>query len=120
MTAHRRLVSIVATFVLIAAAAAAQTLAGAPLVAAVRAGGAVIVMRHAASPREAPDKAAANPDNPAAERQLDAAGRATATAMGEALRRLKIPIGTAWTSPTYRVRETVRLAQFPPAQAVAE
>ena len=119
MTASRWLV-VFATFTLIAVPAAAQTLTGAPLASALRAGGAVIVMRHAASPREAPDKAAANPDNPTAERQLDATGRATATTMGGALRRLKIPVGTVWTSPTYRARETVRLAQLPAAQAVAE
>jgi phosphohistidine phosphatase SixA len=75
-------------------------------------GGYVIVMRHASSPREAPDKFTANPDNTADERQLDVDGRESAVAMGKALRRLKIPIGEVFTSPTYRALETVRLAQF--------
>src|SRR5580704_5105611 len=75
-------------------------------------GGYVIVMRHASSPREAPDKFTANPDNTADERQLDADGRESAIAMGKALRRLKIPIGEVFTSPTYRALETVRLTQF--------
>src|ERR671913_547752 len=52
--------------------------------------------------------------------QLDAAGRAGATAMGEAIRRLKIPIGDVVTSPTYRARETVRYATLPEAKTFEE
>jgi phosphohistidine phosphatase SixA len=69
-------------------------------------------MRHASSPREAPDKQAANPDNLKMERQLDEAGRAGSTAMGKALRDLKIPVGEVLSSPTYRALETARLAQL--------
>lgn len=90
----------------------AQNLSGNALVKALRQGGYVIVMRHASSPDEAPDRFSANPDNTADERQLDADGRASAIAMGKALRRLKIPLGEVFTSPTYRALETVRLAQF--------
>lgn len=90
-----------------------QNLSGGQLVDALRSGGYVIVMRHASSPREVPDKASANPDNVNLERQLDAAGRASAAAMGKAIRELKIPIGEVFTSPTYRAMETVRLAQLP-------
>jgi phosphohistidine phosphatase SixA len=93
-------------------AANAQSLSGEALVKALRRGGYVIVMRHASSPREAPDKQTANPDNIHVERQLDETGRTTATAMGKALRELKIPIGDVLTSPTYRALETVRLAQL--------
>jgi hypothetical protein len=46
-------------------------------------GGYVIVMRHASSPRDVPDKRHANADNVNLERQLDEAGRASATAMGK-------------------------------------
>lgn len=119
MTKHRTAGRTVAMLA-IAAAAGAQVMTGEPLIAALRGGGAIIVMRHASAPRQAPDKAAANPDNPTAERQLDAAGRASAAAMGEALRRLKIPVGDVWTSPTYRARDTVRHAQLPPPQPVPE
>jgi phosphohistidine phosphatase SixA len=98
----------------------AQTLDGAALVAALRGGGYVIVMRHASSPRQAPDKQSAHADNVTLERQLDEAGRASAAAMGEALRRLKIPIGDVLTSPTYRARETVRFAQLPNSKAADE
>jgi phosphohistidine phosphatase SixA len=90
------------------------------LVGALRTGGYVIVMRHASSPREAPDKTAANPDNIKLERQLDETGRSSAIAMGKAIRELKIPIGEVFSSPTYRAMETVRLAQLPNPHPQAE
>jgi phosphohistidine phosphatase SixA len=96
----------------LAGAAPAQTLSGEALVKALRQGGYVIVIRHTSSPREAPAKQAANPDNVKVERQLDDVGRTTATAMGKALRDLKIPIGEVLASPTYRALETVRYAQL--------
>jgi phosphohistidine phosphatase SixA len=100
--------------------ASAQTLSGAALVNALRQGGYVIVMRHASSPRQVPDKQTANPDNVNLERQLDDAGRASAAAMGNALRDLKIPIGLVLTSPTYRALETIRLAKLPNPTPVPE
>lgn len=96
----------------LAPTAPAQTLSGDALVKALRQGGYVIVMRHASSPRQEPDKKTANPDNLTFERQLDQTGRETAAAMGRALRELKIPLGEVLSSPTYRALETVRLAQF--------
>jgi phosphohistidine phosphatase SixA len=90
----------------------AQSLAGDAPVKALRDGGYVIVMRHASSPREVPNRQTANPDNVTLERQLDEAGRAASVAMGRALRDLKIPVGEVLTSPTYRALETVRLAQL--------
>lgn len=77
-----------------------------------QAGGLVLVMRHARSPRETPTREQAQPDNQSLERQLDAEGRAGAAAMGEALRRLRIPIGTVLTSPAYRTIETLRHAGY--------
>jgi phosphohistidine phosphatase SixA len=100
--------------------ASAQTLSGTALVTALREGGYVIVMRHASSPAMPPDKAHANPDNVKVERQLDAAGRDGATAMGNALRGLKIPVGVVLTSPTYRARETVKYAGLPNPQSVEQ
>jgi phosphohistidine phosphatase SixA len=96
----------------IGATADAQGLSGSELVNALRRGGYVIVMRHASSPRDLPDARTAQPDNASRERQLDAAGRAAATAMGEAFQRLTIPVTEVFTSPTYRARETVRLLGF--------
>jgi phosphohistidine phosphatase SixA len=109
-----------ATLLLVTPAAHAQILSGEQLVKALRQGGHVIVMRHASSPRDAPDQQTANADNVNRERQLDEAGRASATAMGKALGRLKIPIGEVFTSPTYRALETVRLLQLPAPQTIAE
>ena len=86
-----------------------QTISGNALVAALRGGGCVIVMRHAGPPH----KQTANADNVKLERQLDETGRTTATAMGKAIQALKIPIGEVFSSPTYRALETVRLAQLP-------
>jgi phosphohistidine phosphatase SixA len=96
----------------LSAPAPAQSLSGEALAAALKSGGYVIVMRHASSPREEPDERTANADNVNRERQLDAEGREGATAMGEALRRLGIPVGEVLSSPTYRARETARYAGF--------
>jgi phosphohistidine phosphatase SixA len=119
MTHSARLLAVVALLSMVRPVSA-QTLAGVGLVKALRQGGYVLVLRHTSSPRDAPDKASANPDNVNLERQLDETGRATATAMGNALRRLKIPIGSVFTSPTYRALETVRLAQLPTPRTHAE
>jgi phosphohistidine phosphatase SixA len=97
---------------LLAGAAHAQTLEGAALVKALRQGGYIILMRHASSPRQTPSKEAAAPGNTSLERQLDDAGKASATAMGKALRDLKIPVGIVLASPTFRALETGRYAQF--------
>jgi len=96
----------------------AQMLSGPALVKALQGGGTVIVMRHASSPGDIP--ATPNPDNVPPERQLDEKGRTTAAAMGDALRRLKIPIGEVLTSPTYRARETARLARLPNPRPIAQ
>ena len=116
MDSKIRLMSVVSLVVFGAAFAPAtgapETLTGEALVKALRQGGYVIVMRHASSPREAPDAKSANPDNINRERQLDEQGRATAVAMGTALRELKIPIGEILSSPTYRALETLRLAEL--------
>ena len=101
-------------------AAHAQMLSGQALLKALRQGGYVIVMRHASSPREVPDRQHANPDNTKPERQLDETGRTTAAAMGKALRELKLPIGEVFSSPTYRALETVRLAQLPAPKPTPE
>lgn len=80
--------------------------------AALQRGGYVILMRHASSPGTAPDAAHSNADNTQLERQLDKQGQASARAMGDAFRRLKILIGKVLSSPTYRALETVKLAKL--------
>jgi phosphohistidine phosphatase SixA len=103
-----------------APAARAQAVPTDRLVALLRQGGLVLIVRHASSPQETPSRAAANADNVKLERQLDEAGRSGATAMGRALHDLMIPIGEVLTSPAYRAMETVRLGQFGTPTPVAE
>ena len=99
---------------------AGQALSSQAWLSALRQGGYVLVMRHASSPPEPPDSQTANPDNQKLERQLDAAGRTGATAMGEALRRLKVPIGAVLTSPTYRALQTVKFAGLANPKVISE
>jgi phosphohistidine phosphatase SixA len=109
----QRLQHLLGSLVMLALCTAhAQSLSRPELVSALRKGGYVIVMRHASSPGAAPDPAHAAVDNVQHERQLDDAGRSSARAFGEALRRLRIPIGEVLSSPTYRALETIRLAQL--------
>jgi phosphohistidine phosphatase SixA len=77
-------------------------------------------MRHTSSPEARPDKAAADPENTNLERQLNQTGRESAYAMGEAIKKLGIPIGEVLSSPTYRALETVRLAAFGQARTFPE
>ncbi len=90
--------------------ARAQMLSGRALADSLRQGGYVIVMRHASSPALPPDAATAAPDNTRHERQLDKAGKDSARAIGPALRTLGVRLGAVYSSPTYRARETARLA----------
>jgi phosphohistidine phosphatase SixA len=90
------------------------------LLADLRHGGYVILMRHASLPREPPDAAHVNVDNPTDERQLDPAGIASARVMGKALRRMHIPIGKVLASPTYRALQTVKFAQLGTAASYPE
>jgi phosphohistidine phosphatase SixA len=97
---------------LTATASHSESVSGQNLVAALRTGGYVILMRHASSPRNPPDAGTANADNSNLERQLDEAGRSSAVALGEAFRQLHIPIGQVLSSPTYRALETIKFAQL--------
>ena len=110
----------IVSLIFLASTRVAQTLSGEALVTALQGGGYVIVMRHASSPQQAPDVETANPDNVNRERQLDETGRRDAIAMGDSLRRLKIPIAEVESSPTYRALETARLAGFPEVVAHEE
>jgi len=98
----------------------AQTLSGKDLVAALRMGGKVVLMRHASAPRTPPDPLQSEAANSQHERQLDDLGRSTAQAMGDALRKLHIPVGQVLTSPTYRALETIRLARLGQPKAYAQ
>jgi phosphohistidine phosphatase SixA len=79
------------------------------LVNALRAGGHVIVFRHGATHTDQADTDPLRPENIAQQRQLDDKGRADARRAGEALRKLKIPIGHVYTSAFNRAVETGKL-----------
>jgi len=113
-------VSVIAIGAIVQVVPAGQALSSQAWLSALRQGGYVLVMRHASAPPESPDRQTANPDNTKLERQLDAAGRTGATAMGEALRRLKVPIGAVFTSPTYRALQTVKFAGLANPKSVSE
>jgi phosphohistidine phosphatase SixA len=115
-----RMLSPTLALLLAATSLGAQTMPRSALGAELHQGGHVIVMRHASSPREQPDAASANPDNTRHERQLDAAGRRDAAAMGAALKRLGIPVDEVLSSPTYRALETARLIDAGKARAVEQ
>jgi phosphohistidine phosphatase SixA len=115
-----RFIAIVAALAAATAAPRAQQLSGSALIEALRQGGYVLLMRHTSSPNAKPDKAIAEPDNVTQERQLDQVGRDTARAMGEAIRKLGIPIGDVLSSPTYRALQVVRLASLGQAKTFDE
>ncbi|MBV8241386.1 MAG: histidine phosphatase family protein [Hyphomicrobiales bacterium] len=73
---------------------------------ALRQGGYVIVFRHGATHQDQADTDPLNPKNIAQQRQLNEAGRAKAKEIGEAFRKLKIPVGQVQTSVFNRAVET--------------
>ncbi len=106
---HRLTSILLASLLQIPVLATSQTLQGEVLVEALQGGGLVLVMRHARAPEQLPDANTVNPDNTTGERQLDVRGRRDAVALGDALRRLGIPVSELRSSPTYRTLETARL-----------
>jgi phosphohistidine phosphatase SixA len=73
---------------------------------AVRQGGYVIVFRHGATHQDQADTDPLNPKNVAQQRQLNEAGRAKAKEIGEAFRKLRIPVGQIQSSVFNRAVET--------------
>jgi virginiamycin B lyase len=101
---------------------AAQPAAAAPgssLVGMLRAGGNVIAFRHAITDQSRQDEARFRYADCARQRNLSAAGRAQARAIGRAIRALGIRIGRVLASPYCRTRETARLA-FGPVTATPD
>src|ERR1700704_3978813 len=78
----------------------------------VRRGGYVIVIRHGATYSNQADTDPLNIKNVAAQRQLNDQGRALAKKTGEAMRSLKIPVGSVVTSMFQRAVDTGTLLGF--------
>src|ERR1041385_4097983 len=79
---------------------------------ALRGGGHVIVFRHGATHTDQADTDPLNPKNIEKQRQLNDQGRALARAIGEAMRKLQIPVGQVVTSQFNRAVETGTLLGF--------
>lgn len=92
---------------------AAPLLDDAALVAALRDGGYNIYFRHVATDWSQSDRVERRDDwlvcDAARMRQLSAAGRDDARAIGDAIRKLEIPVGEVLASPYCRTMETARL-----------
>ena len=91
------------------AATGAHALAGAPLLQALRKGGYVLYFRHTSTDFGQNDEKMTGYEDCARQRNLTAAGRAEARAIGAAIRNLDIPIGEVLASPFCRTRETGEL-----------
>ena len=79
---------------------------------ALRGGGHVIVFRHGATHADQADTDPLDITNVAKQRQLNDQGRALARAIGEAMRKLNIPVGQVVTSQFNRAVETGTLLGF--------
>ena len=106
-----------ATLLILAASAAAQPAPA--LLADLRQGGYVLFLRHTSTDFSQDDSRMKSFEDCATQRNLTDKGRAEARALGEHIRRLKIPIGEVLASPFCRTMETARLA-FGKARATNE
>jgi hypothetical protein len=97
---------------LLLALAAWQSLAApdSALLEKLRAGGYVLYMRHASTDFSQNDSNSRSFEDCANQRNLTDKGRAEARAVGEHIKRLRIPVGEVLASPFCRTMETARLA----------
>jgi phosphohistidine phosphatase SixA len=91
-----------------AGARTAEGAAAAALVAALRAGDVVVVMRHGITDRSQVDRG--DLSDRAGQRNLSEAGRAQSRRTGRAIAALGIPLGQVLASPVFRARDTAELA----------
>ena len=96
------------SLVLLASAANAEP--GAELLAQLREGGYVLFLRHTSTDFSQDDSRMKSFEDCATQRNLTDQGRAEARALGEHVKRLKIPIGEVLASPFCRTMEAARLA----------
>jgi phosphohistidine phosphatase SixA len=87
---------------------------------ALQAGGHVIVFRHGATHTDQADTDPLNITNVARQRQLNDQGGALAREIGDAMRKLKIPVGQVITSQFNRAVETGTLLGFGAVTATAD
>ncbi len=104
------LVAVVAAAALTGGGSGAATSADPALASALQRGGLVLVIRHAATDFSKPDQDPVVLSDCGTQRNLNAQGRADARAIGRAVRRLRLRIGSVFASPFCRTKETARLA----------
>jgi len=85
-------------------------LQGKSLLEALRQGGYVILVRHAATDKNQKDAANVSLTDCTTQRNLSEEGKTVARKMGEKVNSLKIPIGQVFSSPYCRTMDTGRLA----------
>ena len=83
-------------------------------------GGHVVILRHGATHADQADTDPLNISNVAKQRQLNDQGRALAREIGEAMRKLKIPVGQVITSQFNRAVETGTLLGFGAVSSTAD
>jgi broad specificity phosphatase PhoE len=102
--------SLFGAFLLFAAAiASAQGIDAGAVAAQLKSGGYVILLRHGGTNRDQADTDPLHPENIAKQRLLSDKGRDQAKQVGEAFRKLGIPLGTVYTSAFNRAVETGKL-----------
>src|SRR5215813_8177593 len=80
-------------------------------IAALQQGGHVIVLRHGATYADQADTNPLDPKDTVHQRKLNDSGRALAKAMGEAMHKLRIPVGKVQTSLFQRAVDTGTLLE---------
>ena len=101
---------------LLASLASRPALAQADLIERLRGGGLVVLMRHARTEPGTGDPPGFRLDDCSTQRNLDAAGREQARAIGARLRAERVPVGRVLTSSWCRCRETAELLGVGPVE----
>jgi len=105
----KRLPSIIACYVILLLSPQGQAADLGSLVSSLKAGGHVIVVRHVATDDSRKDIYPFKFDDMTAQRQLSDKGRGMARELGEALKKLGVPMGEVYTSQLNRAVETAKL-----------
>ena len=110
MPSSRTLAAALVAAVGLTLVAGASAAAGPDLTRSLKAGGLVVVIRHAATDFSKPDQNPIVLSDCSTQRNLSAQGRADARAIGRGVRRLQLPVGKVFSSAYCRTLETARLA----------
>ncbi len=83
-------------------------------------GGYILFLRHPQSNHDQADTDPLNLNNHKAQRHLTDVGRDQAKALGEAFKKLKIPVGKVLASKFYRTLETAKLLDLAEVEAIVD